>query len=232
MAPKDRLFVALDVDSLENALSIVKELMPYVGGFKVGLELLTSEGAQRVVETLHQAGATLFFDGKFNDIPQTVGASSRVVTQWGVRMFDVHASSGLESMKAAVREKGSSLCLAVTVLTSLEDSSCKDIFGDSSLTTVIRLAKIAKKAGVDGIICSSKELEAVHADEELSSLIKVTPGVRPTWAKSDDQKRIMTPQEAIRLGATYLVVGRPILHPPSGSRVEAAQRIVREISEA
>jgi orotidine-5'-phosphate decarboxylase len=198
------------------------------------LELLTAVGAPQVVQHLHRLGASIFFDGKFDDIPNTVGQASRAVSRLGVRMFDVHASSGEASVRAAAQNKGSSLLLAVTVLTSFDELESQRIFGASSESKVALLSAMAAQAGADGIVCSPRDLPLVEALNFPKPLLKVTPGVRPRWAEGQDQKRTMTPAEAIRAGATHLVIGRPILRPPAGvgSPVEAAKRVLDEIREA
>ncbi len=229
---KDRLIVALDVDSLDKAMPLVKRLVPHVGCFKVGLELLTAEGAPQVVSRIHDAGGSIFYDGKFDDIPATIAGASRAVARLGVKIFNLHASCGLESIRAAAKEKGSSILLAVTVLTSLDDAAARRSFGADALTKVLSFARDASEGGADGIVCSPKELEALAKDPLTAKLLKVTPGVRPAWAAANDQKRTLTPGEAIRKGASYLVVGRPILQPPSGTAEDAAKRVVEEIEEA
>ncbi|MDO8461961.1 MAG: orotidine-5'-phosphate decarboxylase [Deltaproteobacteria bacterium] len=231
MTPSDRIIVALDVDNLEKAKGLVEGLSPHVGCFKVGLELITAAGAPQVVKFIHTLGGEIFFDGKFDDIPNTVGAASKAVAAMGVKMFNVHASCGIESMKAAVANKGKSLLLAVTVLTSIDEKTCQHIFGKSPAEKVLQLALDAAEAGVDGIICSPKDLSSLSKESKLKNLMKVTPGVRPDWASKGDQKRTMTPAEAIRAGATALVIGRPITSPPTeiGTPVDAAKKILEEI---
>jgi len=229
---KDRIIVALDVDSLDKAKSLVESLAPYVGCFKIGLELLTAVGAPKVVEFIYSFGGQVFYDGKFDDIPNTVGGAAKAIAGLNVKMFNVHASAGVEAMMSAVANKGQSLVLAVTVLTSLEENNAHLIFGGPNKAKVLQFARDAKLAGCDGIICSSQELELLGMQKELDGLLKVTPGVRPKWAAADDQKRIMTPAEAIKAGATALVIGRPITKPPAeiGTPVEAAKKIAEEIA--
>lgn len=236
MEAKDRIIVALDVDSLGKAKSLVESLAPHVGCFKVGLELLMSVGSSTVVgwfmDNGFGGGQRIFLDGKFNDIPNTVGGAAKAVAKLNVKMFNVHASAGVEAMMAAVANKGQSLVLAVTVLTSLEENNAHLIFGGPSKAKVLQLARDAKIAGCDGIICSPQELELLGKQKELSGLLKITPGVRPEWAAKGDQKRVMTPGEAIKAGADYLVIGRPITQPPPeiGGLVEAAKKIAEEIA--
>lgn len=231
MEAEERIIVALDVDNLDRALEFVEELYPYVGYFKVGLELLTSEGAPKVTEAIHRRGGKIFYDGKFKDIPNTVAGASRAVSKLGVEMFNVHASGGMEMMKAAVDNKGDSTVLAVTVLTSLSEEQVSRIYGASVKDKVAFLSKCAKDAGMDGLICSPQELQFLRANHNFDGLLLVTPGVRPAWATVGDQKRIMTPGEAIKAGADYLVIGRPITKPPSdiGNSVDAAKMIADDI---
>ena len=232
MEAKERIIVALDVDSLDKAKPLVESLAPYVGCFKVGLEFITAVGPSQVVEFVNSLGGKVFYDGKFDDIPNTVGGAAKAVAGLNVKMFNVHASAGVEAMMAAVANKGQSLVLAVTVLTSLEENNAHLIFGAPSKAKVLQLARDAKIAGCDGVICSPQELELLGKQKELGSLLKVTPGVRPEWAAAGDQKRIMTPAEAIKAGATALVIGRPITKPPAeiGTPVDAVKKITKEIT--
>ncbi|MBI4405854.1 MAG: orotidine-5'-phosphate decarboxylase [Deltaproteobacteria bacterium] len=233
MTAKDRLIVALDVKTREEVSSLVGLLSPHVGFFKVGLELMTGVGASQVVRQIHELGGKVFLDGKFNDIPNTVGAAAREAAALGVSMFNVHAAAGLEAMKAAVQNKGKALCLAVTVLTSLDDQAAMQIFGHSVADRVVYFAKQALIAGVDGIVCSPMDLKGLSNEASLKKLIKVTPGVRPLWASPNDQRRHMGPGEAVAAGADYLVIGRPITAPPAdiATPVLAAQKIVQEIEQ-
>jgi orotidine-5'-phosphate decarboxylase len=222
------------VSTLEAAAALVKDLAPYVGCFKIGLELLTAVGAPAVMEMMRRHEAKVFYDGKFDDIPNTVGKASKAVANMGVAMFNVHASAGVAAMQAAVQSKKNSLVLAVTVLTSLSDLDARHTFGRDSLSTVFDFAIDAVQAGCDGVICSPQELKTLHSQQDTRKLLKVTPGVRPTWAAVGDQKRVMTPGEAVKAGADYLVIGRPITNPPPeiGSPVAAAIKIAEEIEAA
>ena len=231
MKAEDKIIVALDVDDLEKAKCLIEALAPYVGCFKIGLELISSVGGPQAVRFVHGLEGEVFYDGKFKDIPNTIGRASRAVSALGVKMFNVHASAGIEAMRAAVDNKGISLVLAVTVLTSLEENNAHLIFGAPSKAKVLQFARDAKIAGCDGIICSPQELEFLGNYPELRGLLKVVPGIRPKWSVTGDQKRIMTPSDAIKAGADYLVIGRPITNPPKevGSSVEAVKRIIEEI---
>ncbi len=230
MEAKDRIIVALDVSSLSAVQRLVEELAPYVGFFKIGLQLLMAVGAPKAVEMVHRCGGNTFLDGKFDDIPNTVGEASLAVAGMRVNMFNVHASAGVDAMMAAVANKGNSKVLAVTVLTSLEENNVHLIFGAPSKAKVLQLARDAKLSGVDGIICSPQELVFLRKRRELEDLLWVTPGIRSAEDSKDDQNRTMSPGEAIEAGADYLVIGRPITK--QNNPVDAAQRIALEIYHA
>lgn len=234
LEPKERLILALDFDSLAKATPYIEGLAPYVGCFKVGLELINAAGAPVVIHHIQRLGGQVFFDGKFCDIPNTVGQASRVVSSLGVNMFNVHSSCGRAAVKAAADAKGSATLLAVTVLTSMDEATAERIFGMPVQEKVLQFAREAAESGVDGLICSPQELEYLAPFEELKKLLRVTPGVRPTWSEADDQKRTMTPTEAIKAGATHLVIGRPITNPPRGigSPIDAAKKVLEEIAAA
>jgi len=234
MEAKERIIVALDVDNLDEARELVKELSPYVGYFKIGLELLIKEGAPKVVQAIKEVGGKIFYDGKFNDIPTIVAGASKTVAKLGVDFFSVHASSGKESVAKAVANKGNCQVLGVTVLTSISPEECLSIFGEKPGPKVLQFAQMLAEVGADGIICSPEELELLGQQPELAKLLKVTPGVRPLWAADGNQKRVMTPGEAIKAGANYLVIGRPITQPPAeiGDPVEAVKKITEEIIAA
>ena len=229
---KNKIIVALDVDELEKVKPLVDTLSPYVGCFKVGLELMTAVGAPQVIETIHRLGGQVFLDTKFYDIPNTMKGAARSAANLGVKMFNLHASCGIDGMKAAAQEKGQSLLLAVTVLTSMNEEICQSIYGNSVAHKVKDFARQAAASGVDGVICSPQDLSILKSDPALEKLITITPGVRPAWAEANDQKRVFTPKEAILAGATALVIGRPLTRPPReiGSPIEAAKRILEEIS--
>lgn len=248
MEPKDRIILALDVDEVSEASRLVRLLASHVGLFKIGLEFITAmlvsliasgqEEAQQKLLLIRELFALLdgrvLWDGKFDDIPNTVGNASWQVARLGVRMFNVHASAGRRSIEAAVANKGDSLVLGVTVLTSLDPEECVSIFGEEPGPKVLQFARMLVGAGADGIICSPQELELLGQQPDLGGLLKVTPGVRPEWAASGDQRRVMSPRDAIMAGADYLVIGRPIRRPPSevSGPVEAAVRIAEVIATA
>lgn len=246
MNAKDKIIVALDCGNIDIAERTAKGLSPYVGAVKVGLELLSGSGSPQVVERLKGSGVKVFFDGKFKDIPNTVAGAARAVTRLGVWMFNVHALGGRKMMEAAINAADSvarpagmtrPLVIAVTVLTSLDVSTLAEIglpikTDDDLENFVVNLAKLTKSSGLDGVVASPKEIGAIR--KACGSDFKiVTPGIRPVWAPAGDQKRITTPEEAIRLGADYIVIGRPITNPPVeiGSPIDAAKKIVCDISK-
>lgn len=248
MEAKEKIIVALDVSDFEKMLELVDKLEPHVGCFKVGLEFMQFVWSQLLSCDEHRAKhglemlrfifaemqGKIFWDGKFNDIPNTVAGAVRNTRAMGVKFFTVHASAGIEAMKRAAENKGGAKLLAVTVLTSLNEGDSRWIFGRTSEEKVSQFARAAKLAGCDGVVCSPQELGLLNEDEEHKNLLKITPGVRPAWAAAGDQKRVMTPGEAIRAGADYLVIGRPITEPPAeiGGPAEAVKRIIQEIEEA
>ncbi len=238
LSAKDRLIVALDVDTIREAESLVSRLQDYVGIFKVGMQLFNSEGPE-VVRRIHRLGGKVFLDLKLHDIPNTVGQAAAVLTGHRVFMFNVHTAGGSEMMKKAVemtlREAVESvlpvpLVIGVTVLTSINQSVLEDEIGISRNIEeqVVKWAKLAKESGLNGVVASPREIRAIRQACGRDFVI-VTPGVRPAWAGVDDQKRVMTPKEAIQAGASYLVVGRPITG--SADPVDAAKRIVDEMEE-
>jgi orotidine-5'-phosphate decarboxylase len=182
----------------------------------------------------------IFYDGKFCDIPNTVAGAAKAVVARGVDIFNVHASCALASMKAVAENKGESKALAVTLLTSIGQANLIELGYPTSISTdvVVRaMATNAMKAGLDGIVCSPREIELVRRvmiEENKPDGIILTPGVRPAWSQTGDQKRTMTPGEAIKAGATALVIGRPITNPPAeiGSPRDALKRVLDEIASA
>ncbi len=199
MGNRNKIIVALDGLSEKEALRIAKILKGYAWGFKVN-DLLF-EGTT-IIRKLKKFG-NVFADAKLHDIPNTVANSVEKLSRAGADMITVHASGGVEMMKAAKQNAGQSKILAVTVLTSAEANSRK----------TVRLAHEAIKANVDGIVCSGHDLPTIRKIPRSKFLLKVVPGIRPSWyKKKDDQKRTITPLKALELGADYLVIGRPILN--------------------
>ena len=202
----------------QKALKLAEELAPLIGAFKVGKQLFISSGPD-VVHKLRATGAKVFLDLKLNDIPNTVAKAVISATDLGVQMTTVHASGGTEMLaaaenaaheQAAMLRAEAPLVLGVTVLTSMDDKNLAELgIGGSVQEQVLRLAKLATNAGLRGLVCSPQEIKMLRA--ELGGTIQlVTPGIRPEWSQANDQKRTMTPAEAIQAGANWLVIGRPI----------------------
>jgi len=232
---RERLILALDVDDLERVKALVSLLGSKVGMFKVGKQLFTHAGPQ-AVKLIQGMGGEVFLDLKFHDIPNTVAKAAIEATRLGVKMFNVHASGSLEMMHLTVREV-SRVCrqeglrrpimLAVTVLTSLNKSDLQRVGVDGEVADqVIRLALLTRQAGMDGVVASPQEVASIRAACGRRFII-VSPGVRPQRAKRNDQRRVMTPEETIRAGADYIVVGRPIME--AKDPMSAAQEIITEM---
>lgn len=231
-----KLIVALDVPSFGEAEGLIKRLTPTVKIFKIGLGLFTLYGPE-AVRLVQKKGAKVFLDLKFHDIPNTVAHSVRSAVRLGAFMVSLHALGGLEMIMQAVcaaQEESKRLklnkpkVLGVTILTSLNESNIKEIgFSRNLDEEVLHLARMAKQARLDGIVASPKEISLIRKKIGRDFII-VTPGIRPAWAKGkSDQKRIMTPREAIEAGADYIVVGRPVLE--AKDPLEAAKKIIKEI---
>jgi orotidine-5'-phosphate decarboxylase len=235
----EKIIVALDVPTAEAALRVAQKLHGHVGMFKVGSEVFTAEGPV-LARYLVATGGRVFLDLKFHDIPNTVRAAARQAAMLGVSLLNVHASGGRKMMEAALEgvrlAEGAravaapTRVLAVTVLTSLGPEDLAEVgFQGSPEEVVVRLARLAQKAGLDGVVASPREITAVRKACGPNFLI-VTPGVRPVTAASDDQTRIATPESAIRAGADYLVIGRPIIGAPDP--VAAAEAFAAEMEKA
>lgn len=227
-----RIIVALDVGTKEKALSLVKQL-EQADIFKVGLKLFTAEGPT-LLQDIQNQGKRVFLDLKLHDIPNTVAGAVEMGLKHGVHMLTLHASGGKEMMsravEAAAQGPSKPLLLAVTILTSLKDEELMAIgMVSSPRDQVLRLAGLAQEAGMDGVVCSPKEIDIIRR-ELGQDLLVVTPGIRPLWASPDDQKRIMTPAQAVKRGADYMVVGRPIIAASSPS--EAFWKILEELESA
>jgi orotidine-5'-phosphate decarboxylase len=234
---KDRIILALDVDSEADALGFVSELAPYVGAFKVGMQLFNSTGPS-IVNKINDLGGRVFVDLKFHDIPNTVASAGRVMTRLNCYMFNVHAAGGramLESVAASVKDEAEHLgsqapiLLAVTVLTSIGQQELEKEMLVSGLKVeevVVKWALMAKNAGINGVVCSPREIEAIRSACGDDFKI-VTPGIRPAWSEKNDQVRVTTPADALKMGADYMVIGRPILK--AADPVKAAQMIIEEM---
>jgi len=231
--PDPKIIVALDYAEASKALQLVQRLDPGLCRLKVGKELFTAAGPA-LVEQLVGKGYGVFLDLKFHDIPNTVAKACAAASRLGVWMLNVHASGGITMMQAArdgVAKTGKSpKLIAVTVLTSMDQTTLNQLGIQGSLEDqVLRLARIAQQAGLDGVVCSAQEASALRMALGQDFCL-VTPGIRPANASADDQARIVTPAEALRLGASYLVIGRPITQAPDP--LMALQAIHQEISAA
>jgi orotidine-5'-phosphate decarboxylase len=228
--PRSRLIVALDVPSAVEAQRIVQQVGDSAQIFKVGKQLFTAEGPQ-LVRDLVASGRKVFLDLKFHDIPNTVSGAVTEAAKLGVSMLTVHASGGSKMLKAAADASAASmskpLVLAVTVLTSLSDADLAELSVAVDVKTqVLRLAKLAVKAGCGGVVASAQEARQLR-DELGTGFAIVTPGVRPTGASVGDQARVVTPAEAIAAGATHIVVGRPITEAADPGK--AAREILEQL---
>lgn len=224
------LIVALDVDSQASAIELAKRLDPAISKLKIGKELFTSCGPS-VVEAVQNLGFKVFLDLKFHDIPNTTAQAVRAAANLGVWMVNVHASGGLEMMQRCreVLEASSHkpLLIAVTVLTSMDKTGLAGIgLQGEPVEQVIRLALLAKQAELDGVVSSAQEVPLIKK-ECGQNFLTVTPGIRPEQSASNDQKRTMTPREAIANGSDFLVIGRPITQ--ADNPAEAARKIYNDI---
>ena len=234
MPAKDKLIVALDVETTDKALALVKDLRGVAGMFKVGSQLFTTAGPQ-IVRDIIALDSKVFLDLKFHDIPHQVAGAARAAAELGVSLFTIHASGGSEMMHRAVEAVGEvgneTSVLAISVLTSMDATSLNQIGVSSSpAESVLRLVKLAESAGVDGVVASPREIESIRAAIANPNFLVVTPGIRPAHNESADQKRVATPAAAISAGASYLVVGRPITGAPDP--LAAAQQIIAEMQHA
>jgi orotidine-5'-phosphate decarboxylase len=231
----DRIIIALDVQTKEEGIALVSRLKD-ARTFKVGLELFTAEGPA-LFRKLKALRKDVFLDLKLHDIPNTVAGAVRSAFKHGVQMMTMHTTGGREMMAkaaeaarqtAAETGRPKPVLLGVTVLTSLKGADLEEVgMGADVAAQVVRLAGLAKAAGLDGVVCSPQEIEVLRR-EFGRELTIVTPGIRPVWAAAQDQKRIMTPAEAVAKGADYLVIGRPITGAPSPN--EAFLRVVEELA--
>ncbi len=231
-----KIIIALDVGTKKEALTLVKKLEG-VEIFKVGLKLFTAEGPPLLGE-IQALGKKIMLDLKLHDIPNTVGGAVKSAIRHGAHMMTLHSSGGQEMMEKAVQSAAEEakkmkveqpLLLAVTILTSLKNEQLEEIgMVSDTISQVFRLAHLAKEAGVSGVVCSPQEIEIVKK-EFGKDLLVVAPGIRPSWAAAQDQKRIMTPPLAFQKGADYLVIGRPVTEAPSPR--EAFLKILKESAD-
>ncbi len=238
LTPKERLIVALDFPTIEDALALVEKMGDTISSYKVGLELFSAAGPD-AVKRLKTAGKWVFLDLKFHDIPNTVTGAAAKAVESGADMFNVHALGGMKMMRAAADAASdtadrlgieSPMVLGVTVLTSLDQEALESEIGialeEGLAAFIVEKAYQSIEAGLDGVVASPREAQEIR-EECGDNFHIVTPGVRPTWAAVDDQKRVATPADAIRMGADRIVVGRPITR--ADDPMEAARKILAEM---
>ena len=236
---KNKLIVALDVDTTHHALELVDELRNSVGMFKVGMQLFTAAGPELVRQIVGQ-GNRVFLDLKYHDIPNTVAMAAVEATRLGVTLFNIHTSGGRDMMTRAAEAVAETAAresltapkvLGVTLLTSIDAPTLAEIgISDGPPAVVARLAQLAKNSKLDGVVASAQEIETIRQSVTQKDFLIVTPGIRSSDDELNDQRRTMTAAAAIRAGADYLVVGRPIT--AAKDRAAAAQRFVGEIQTA
>lgn len=230
MITSNPIFVALDTPLLDQASALAARVAPHVGGLKIGLEFVSANGPEGV-RTMVKSGLPVFLDVKLHDIPNTVAGAMKALAPLGAAIINVHAGGGAAMMRAAAEAAASAQTrpkvLAVTVLTSLEGTDLAAMgIAASPLEQVVRLAKLAKDSGIDGVVCSPQEIQTVRSACGPKFLI-VTPGVRPAGGALDDQRRVMTPKQALDSGADLIVIGRPITG--AANPAEAARAIAQEL---
>jgi orotidine-5'-phosphate decarboxylase len=230
--PAQRIIVALDVPDEDGLRLLVEKLSGKVGMFKIGKELFTSLGP-RAVSLVRERGGEVFLDLKYHDIPNTVAGAVRAAARLGVSMLTVHASGGSKMIKAAAdasaQSEGQPAIIAVTLLTSLGQADVDDLgYSGSPADVVLRLAALSLSAGAHGLVTSPREVQPLRREHGKEPLL-ITPGVRPAGSAADDQTRIATPAQAVKDGADFLVIGRPITRDPDPAA--AAGRIAKELSE-
>ncbi|PYK64801.1 MAG: orotidine-5'-phosphate decarboxylase [Verrucomicrobia bacterium] len=223
----DKIIVALDVPTKREALDLAEKLGEQIAFFKIGLQLYTAEGPE-IVRAVSATGSKVWLDLKVHDIPNTVARAVESAGRVGVQMLTIHLSGGSEMVRAATAARvNNMLLLGVTVLTSATEKTLREIgIQDKVDDQVLRLAKLGVEAGIDGVVASPHEIKSLR--REFGDKIKiVVPGIRPSWSEAGDQKRTMTPREALEAGADYLVIGRPIIAHPDPN--EAAAKILQDL---
>ena len=224
----EKIIVALDVATKEKALELVKQLRDQISFFKIGLQLYTAEGPE-IVRAVLSTGAKVWLDIKLHDIPNTVARAVESANNLGVHMLTIHLSGGSEMVRAATAAGANNmLLLGVTVLTSATEQTLREIGVAGKVDDqVLRLAKLGVEVGIDGVVASPHEIKKLRA--EFGDKIKIAvQGIRPTWAEPGDQKRFMTPRDAVEAGADYIGIGRPITAHRNPQ--EAVAKILQELS--
>src|SRR5205814_9530170 len=224
----DKIIVALDVATKKKALELVEKLRAEISFFKIGLQLYTAEGPG-IVRAVLATGAKVWLDIKLHDIPNTVGRAVESASHLGVHMLTIHLSGGSEMIRVAIAARANNmLLLGVTVLTSATEQTLREVGISGTVEDeVLRLAKLGVEAGIDGVVASPHEIRKLRA--EFGNKIKIAvQGIRPSWAEPGDQKRFMTPREALETGTDYIGIGRPITAHPRPS--EAVKKILDELN--
>lgn len=228
---KNPVIVALDYPGAEQALALADQLSPELCRLKVGKELFTSAGPS-LVEALHKRGFDVFLDLKFHDIPNTVAGALRSAAALGVWMVNVHASGGRRMLEAAVeavkQSQSQPLLIGVTVLTSMSDDDLRELgYSESAQERVLRLCALTHDSGLDGVVCSAQEAPILRERYSADELCLVTPGIRLAGDSAGDQRRVVTPADAMAMGASYLVIGRSITGSPDP--LAALERVHTEL---
>jgi len=223
----DKIIVALDVPTKKEALGLVEQLRGQISYFKIGVQLYTAEGPE-IVRAVQDAGAKVWLDLKLYDIPNTVGRAVESAANLDVQLLTIHLLGGGEMIRAATSaQKGKMSILGVTVLTSSTEETLGEVgIAKNVEDQVLRLAKLGIENGIDGVVASPHEIKRLRAAFGDKIIIAVQ-GIRPTWAKADDQKRFMTPREGLEAGATYIGIGRPITKHANPR--EAVEKILQEL---
>jgi orotidine-5'-phosphate decarboxylase len=234
MNARERIYLAADVSTEDELLEVLAIAQELDLGLKVGLELCHAIGTKKALSLVRALNRRIFLDIKLVDIPETLMRTMRNLVDCGIKLINVYAAAGKPSMLAVNEHKGDVKVLAVTVLTTMDDADCIEVFTTPVEPTVIRLATLANEAGCDGLVCSPRDLPFLNALSEFDRMEKATAGIRPEWYPADDQKRSATPFVAALGGSQYFVVGRPIRRPPPeiGSPARAIELIVKEIEDA
>lgn len=238
----ERIIVAIDFDDFEAAKPVIDELEGTGVMVKFGNQIGTYEGWGKLVEYAHSKGLKVFCDTKFKDIPHTVEKSARAISRFSPEIFNIMADNSSAALQGAVAGADSAvldwqtdkpMVIGVTVLTSIDENVSQEIYGGAPADKVMQFALASADAGLDGLVCSAQEAMMLSNDPKTAHLVLITPGIRPEWASKGDQSRVMTPAQAVKNGADYLVIGRPITKPPesAGSSKDALALIIKELEE-